>query len=100
MTPEGRIKKKIIDHFKNDPEVMIINKFQGKYGSAVGVSDLLCNIKGIFLAMEVKTPTGVLTRPQELFLKRTNNIGGLGIVVKSLDDAKEIISKIKDMFKK
>ncbi|OCC14769.1 hypothetical protein DBT_1829 [Dissulfuribacter thermophilus] len=55
--------------------------------SRPGVSDILGVLPGgRFLAIEVKTRRGRLTRRQEAFLSAVNRQGGLGFVARSLED--------------
>ena len=63
-----------------------------------GVSDILgilpqrcsCALQGVFLAVEVKRPrTGRLSPEQKAFLAKVNDLGGLGIVVTSVEDLEE-----------
>lgn len=62
--------------------------------SRKGVSDILgiipCETSegplGRFLAIEVKGPKGRLTKEQEAFLTEVNAAGGIGMVVRSVDD--------------
>lgn len=42
---------------------------------------------GRFLAVEIKTPSGRVSRDQEKFLLAVNRAGGLGFVARSADDA-------------
>ena len=47
---------------------------------------------GVFTALEVKTANGKLTEKQGFFLKAVNDNGGLSGVVRSVDDALELIT--------
>ncbi len=56
-------------------------------GLCVGSSDLIGFTKdGRFLAIEVKTSSGRLTKPQQHFLDAVNAAGGVGICARSVDD--------------
>jgi len=60
--------------------------------SRPGVSDILGVLPGgRFLAIEVKTRRGRLTKRQEGFLSAVNQKGGLGFVARSLDDVVEVL---------
>jgi hypothetical protein len=48
---------------------------------------------GRFLAVECKTETGRLSEDQEEFLDMINRNGGLGIVVRSIDELQEQVSR-------
>ncbi len=60
--------------------------------SRPGVSDILGVLPGgRFLAIEVKTRRGRLTRRQKAFLSSVNQKGGLGFVARSLEDVVETL---------
>ena len=60
--------------------------------SKPGVSDILGVLPdGRFLAVEVKTRKGRLTRHQEAFLAAVNQMGGLAFVARSLDDVVKVL---------
>jgi len=57
-------------------------------GLCVGSSDLIGWTKsGRFLAVEVKIKKGRATLNQQNFLQQVNNCGGVGIIVRSVEDA-------------
>lgn len=68
-----------------------------------GVSDLLGIVPhvvtqedvgktfGIFLALETKTTTGRIRKEQGPFLRRVNALGGLGAIVRSAEDAEDVV---------
>ena len=62
------------------------NKF-----TKVGVPDILACWNGKFVAIEVKTPVGVLSELQKYNLKAISESGGISIVARSLQDVKEVI---------
>lgn len=51
-----------------------------------GVSDILGIVRGQFLAIEVKSKTGKLTKEQAHFLDTINAEGGLAFVARSVND--------------
>jgi len=61
------------------------------YGLCPGASDLLAIAKprGRWLALEVKTGGAVTTTEQQAFLDMINNFGGVGRVVRSIDEAEQ-----------
>ena len=59
-----------------------------------GVPDLVCCYRGQFVAMEVKTPTGRVSRLQVYNLEKILRAGGYGAVVRSVDDARALLDKI------
>lgn len=80
--------------------------YQGRYfvaGLCVGSSDIIGfksvtvtpemvgKTVAIFIANEVKTPTGKISPEQQIFLDVVNNHGGIGFVARSEDDAKKMM---------
>jgi len=60
-----------------------------------GVSDILGILPdGRFLAIEVKTPIGVVSKDQKEFLKNVNDNGGVGFVAKKIEDINYLKSKL------
>ena len=61
-----------------------------------GVSDLICCVRGIFLAIEVKREKGgKLREHQRRFLEKVKNVGGVAIVATSLDQVIETVNLIR-----
>lgn len=46
---------------------------------------------GVFVAIEVKTPTGRLTKEQENFINAIRNAGGIAGVARSVEDALDLL---------
>ena len=59
-----------------------------------GGSDLIGWVDGRFLAIEVKTATGVVSHEQKDFIDLVRRHGGLAGVARSIQDAKDIINGI------
>jgi hypothetical protein len=87
-----------------------IGTFIGSDGSFVhigekGVSDLIgmtpYTIKpedvgrtvAVFTALEVKTAKGAIRKEQAPFLRMVNRIGGIGAIVRSPEDAEEVVTE-------
>ena len=53
-----------------------------------GVPDILCVVpfSGYLLAIEVKTPTGIVTPLQAVTLQRIRNAGGIAWVIRSVEE--------------
>jgi len=61
-----------------------------------GVSDILaCSPAGRFWAIEVKRPDGVTSPEQERFIEDVKSKGGIGFVVRSVDEMTSIIENHK-----
>lgn len=59
-----------------------------------GRSDLHVCFKGRFVALEVKTATGRLTDKQARYLEQVRAAGGIGEVVRSVDEALKILEQV------
>jgi len=68
----------------------------GLYGTA-GLPDIICCINGRFVAFEVKTPQGKLTKLQSITLERINAAKGIAYKVQSVDDVIEIIKNLEEI---
>lgn len=68
-----------------------------RYGLQKGSADLIGVLapEGRFLALEVKTPKGRISKEQELFLSLVRKQGGFACVVRSVDDALAAIERAK-----
>lgn len=66
-----------------------------KYGLGVGSADLVGFIhdSGRFLAVEVKTPTGRLSKEQRLWMEFVNKHGGYACVARSPEEALEHLER-------
>jgi hypothetical protein len=59
-----------------------------------GTSDLKVCLRGRFIALEVKTATGRLTDKQARYLEQVRAAGGIGEVVRSVDEALAILEQL------
>ena len=99
MTPEGKIQKEIMDyleaagilHWKHHNTPLRRRKNICK----VGVADIIAVLKpyGTVVAIEVKTPSGVMSEDQKRFLGQIDASGGISGVVTSLDDLQRLLGK-------
>lgn len=64
------------------------------YGTA-GLPDVLCCYRGKYVAFEVKTPTGKLTKLQEVTLRRISEAGGIAHKVTSVEEVAHILSTLE-----
>jgi len=67
----------------------------GQFGVA-GLPDIICCIGGRFVAFEVKTESGKLTKLQEVTIAKINAAGGSAYVVRSVDEVKVIVERLED----
>lgn len=78
---EGGVKKEVKSILKaNYTRLKWFMPVQMGYG-ATGASDFLCNIGGLYVAIETKYAKNELTPNQRLFLVDTVNAGGVGLVI-------------------
>lgn len=89
---EKAIEKKIKEYLKTIDGLFFWKVFSGMYCTA-GIPDIICCYKGRFIAFEVKAPDGKPTALQEATIKRIRKAGGVAEVVRSVEEAKEIITK-------
>lgn len=76
-------------------DVLIKNPRRFTSGLCEGSSDLIGWMPdGRFLAIEVKSKRGRLSKAQRNFLDAVNRFGGVGIEARTLDDVKQIMEAI------
>jgi len=81
-----------------DPRVKVWKKMHSSLSPA-GIPDILGiftykNIKGRFLAIEVKTSTGVVSPHQKAMIDRINALGGIAFVARSIDEVQYNLREI------
>lgn len=92
MTKEQDIQGDIIKYIQSIGGIAFKQNQIGIYAQA-GVPDLLCCVKGHFIAIEVKKPKKKPTPIQYAFLEAINKCGGLAFYVTSVDEVKSYIEK-------
>jgi hypothetical protein len=103
MTPEGRVRNLVCGFLKAkgiyffvhdsvgifDPVRKCYRKNRSQY-RIKGVADILGILPdGRFLAIELKSATGVATPEQKSFLEAIRASGGLSFIARGIDDVKE-----------
>ena len=78
---------------KKTPRCFCWKEHGGMYGTA-GIPDIIACVNGRFVAFEVKTETGRLTKLQEVTLGRIRDAGGKAYIVRS---AAEVAAIMKEM---
>ena len=61
-----------------------------------GISDILGVFRGLAICFEIKTKKGHVSYEQLRFLKRVNSSGGLGLVLRSLEDIIEVVKWLEN----
>lgn len=91
---EKNIVTAIMRYLKTVPRCFCWKEHGGAYGTA-GLPDLICCINGRFVAFEVKTPTGKLTKLQEITIQRIQEAKGTAYKVTSVDEVKTILDSLE-----
>jgi len=91
---EKAITTAVMRYLKTLPYCFAWKQHGGMYGVA-GLPDIIVCYHGRFIAFEVKTPTGKLTKLQESTLRKIKNAKGEAFKVTSIEEVKEIISNLK-----
>lgn len=76
-----------------DPVKKIYRKSNSKH-SLRGISDIIGVIDGRFLAIEVKSKSGIISPEQRIFLAKINEQGGIGFVARSVEQTIDSLTKI------
>lgn len=90
---EKIITNQILKYLKSETECFAFKEHGGIYGAS-GLPDIICCCKGKFMAFEVKTPQGKLSKLQEITIKRINESGGTAFKVTSLQEVKDILREV------
>ena len=88
LTPETRVKNACLNYLKE--KHIWARRYQAQY-NASGLPDADMLYFGIYVGLEFKAPNG---KPTELQLRKLHQItlnGGLGCIVKSINDIDDII---------
>lgn len=79
MTPEAKVKKKVVDILK-EHKAYYFFPATGGFGRS-GVPDIVCCYNGLFLAIECKAGSNKPTALQERELKKIQDAYGVAMVV-------------------
>ena len=90
---EKTITNQILKYLKSEPECFAFKEHGGIYGVS-GIPDIICCYKGKFMAFEVKTTQGRLSKLQEITIKRINESGGMAFKVTSLHEVKDVLKGV------
>jgi predicted RecB family endonuclease len=94
-TPEGRVKKQVVEVLKREG-VYYFYPVTGGFGRS-GVCDIICCLNGRFFGIECKAGTNKPTALQEAEMARIRLAGGKTLVVNetNLNEVKELVAWIK-----
>ena len=90
---EKSITAAVMRYLKTVPACFCWKQHGGQYGTA-GLPDIICCVNGQFAAFEVKTPSGKLTKLQEITIQKINAANGNAYKVTSLQEVREIIQRL------
>jgi len=91
---EKNIVNAIMKSLKTVPQSFCWKEHGGMYGTA-GLPDIICCINGRFVAFEVKTPSGKLTKLQEITIQKIKDAKGKAYKVTSVEDVKSILDSLE-----
>ena len=90
---EKDITNAILRYLRTLPGCFCWKEHGGPYSQA-GIPDIICCYRGRFVAFEVKTATGKLSKLQAVTLERIRAAGGRAHMVTSVAQVRKIIEKI------
>ena len=90
---EKDITAAIMRYLKTVPSCFCWKQPGGCYGTA-GLPDVICCIHGMFVAFEVKTNIGRLSKLQEMTMKRIWEAGGRAFKVTSVAEVKTALDSL------
>ena len=78
---------------------LVINKIyhykvHGNGFQRSGIPDIIACINGRFVGIEVKKPGGIVSNLQKINIAEINKSNGVGIVVYSFEEAKQVIDEL------
>lgn len=90
---EKDITNQIMRYLKTVPNCFCWKQHGGQFGTA-GLPDIILCLNGRFVAFEVKTETGKLTKLQESTIQKIKAAKGEAFKVTSLQEVKETIQNL------
>lgn len=92
---EKQIVTAILRYLKTVPCCFAWKEHGGIYGTA-GIPDIIACIRGMFVAFEVKTDSGRLTKLQEATIQKIKDAKGKAYKVTSVEEVKKILDNLED----
>ena len=89
---EKEIQKRILKYLRTLPKSVWFKIPAGPW-SAAGIPDIIGCYHGQFVAFEVKSQTGRLTKLQKYTMNKIYEAGGTAEIVRSVKETKEVIKK-------
>ena len=91
---ESDIVKAILKYLTTVPNCFSWKEHGGMYGTA-GIPDIICCYCGRFVAFEVKTEMGKLTKLQEATIRKIKEAQGQAFKVTSVEEVKQILEHME-----
>ena len=91
---EAAITAAIQRYLKTVPHCFYFKEHGGQYGTA-GLPDIICCYRGRFVAFEVKTETGRLSKLQEITIAKIKAAKGEACIVRSVEEVKQILDTLE-----
>lgn len=88
---ERDFQRKAVAYLRELPDVAVVNIHGGGW-TAKGCPDLLCCIKGGFVAFELKVGSNGLSPAQRVWMRRIKKAGGRYHIPYSMDELKRIVA--------
>ena len=85
----------ILKLLRKTPNCFCWKTHGGMYGTA-GIPDIIACINGRFVAFEVKTETGKVTKLQEITIQRIKEAKGKAFTVRSAAQVAAILKELED----
>ena len=85
----------ILRLLRKTPNCFCWKEHGGMYGTA-GIPDIIACINGRFVAFEVKTETGKVTKLQEITIQRIKEAKGKAFTVRSAAQVAAILRELED----
>jgi hypothetical protein len=92
---ERTVVNTVMTYLKTVPFCFCWKQHGGQFGTA-GLPDIICCINGRFVAFEVKTPTGKLSKLQEITITKIKEAKGQAFKVTSVGEVRKIIETLED----
>ena len=92
---ESELITKIKNYLKTVPDCFYWKEHGGQYGTA-GIPDIIVCYRGRFIAFEVKVGNNQPTVLQALTIRKIIKAGGYALVVRSVDEAMQVIKAFKE----
>ena len=88
---ESKIQRDIISYLKRRKVFHL--RFQAQT-NINGIPDIICCYKGLFIGLELKQEKGKATELQKKKLEAINNAGGIGLVVRSVEEVDKLLNEL------